>query len=295
MSVFDQRLSGAIGGQTEPGEETEKKPRREKKEKPSRREEPKEPKKKKREEAPAKPAGEFTPDTSRWTQADEEEAEFEEKLLREQEMNAIEAKRGARIRAVTDAVLIAMCVYMVSLIYGVFNTDFKYGETGEIEPVVLSVEDLSERAQYSVVLNLYYRCRNEYQEILKLDWMLLQEAVDNKSVAPKYEVESGKCSVLVSQIDGADIDVKYFQVGQLMYEWASTAAGYCEHTARALTAYSAEAESMAVQDRENTSGLFYDLTQNLVILGQDLAGIDTSDIYNWDPEAYVRKEMTGVE
>lgn len=303
MSYLDERMSEAIGGQAEPEEErpyaeeddrardrkTEKKKRREKKPEPEKKQKSE---KKRRTETAQE---EFVPDTSRWTQADEEEAAFEEKLLREQELSAMEAKRSARIKVVIDAVLITMCVYMVFLIYGVFNTDFKYGDTGEVESVVLSVEDLAERARYSVVLDLYYKCRNEYQEILKLDWMLVQGTVDNKSLAPKYEIASGKCATLRNQIQGADIDVKYYQIGSLLDSWASSACDYCEFTAIALTANNSEAEYSAVEARENTSSLFYDISQNMVILGQDLNGVDTADIYNWDPEAYVRKEMTGVE
>lgn len=291
MSVFDQRLSGAISGGS--GPEREEPVRREKRKKEPRPEKKKE-KQVRREPEKKREEEKFVPDTSRWTRADEEEVEFEEKLLREQELNAIEAKKSAGKRVVIDAVLIAMCVYLVSLIYGVFNTDFKYGDTGEIEPVVLSVSDLSERAQFSVILNLYYKCRNEYQEVLKLDWMLVQGTVDSKTIAPKYEVASGKFSALATQIEGAKIDVKYYQVGQLMDEWANTACAYCEYVARFLTAYNAEAEAEAVGAREATSRNFQTLSQNIVVLGQELSGVDMSEVYNWDPDAYVQKEMTGV-
>lgn len=295
MSVFDQRLSGAIGGGNEPEREE---PVRKKKEKKAETPRPEREEKRKQSAQKKKSVREeekFTPDISRWTRADEEEVEFEERLQREQETNAIEAKKSAGKRAIMDAILIAMCVYLVSLIYGVFNTDFKYGETGEIEPVVLSVSDLSERAHFSVILDLYYKCRNEYQEVLKLDWMMVQGTVDTKAIAPKYEVASGNFRALVNQIEGAKIDPKYYQVGQLMDEWANTACAYCEYVARFLTAYSAEAEAEAVGARETASRNFQTLSQNIVVLGQELSGVDMSDVYNWDPDAYVRKEMTGVE
>lgn len=295
MSVFDQRLSGAISGGSEPEKEEIVRKKKEKKAEAPR---PGREKKKRRPPAEKKPVREeekFTPDMSRWTRADEEEVEFEERLLQEQELNAIEAKKSAGKKAFMDAVLIIMCVYLVSLTYGVFNTDFKYGDAGEIEPVVLSVSDLSERAQFSVILDLYYKCRNEYQEVLKLDWMMVQGTVDTKTIAPKYEVASGNFSALINQIEGAKIDVKYYQIGQLMDEWARTACDYCEYVARFLTAYNAEAEAEAVGARESTSRNFQTLSQNIVVLGQELSGVDMSDVYNWDPDAYVRKEMTGVE
>lgn len=54
-----------------------------------------------------------------------------------------------------SGVLIAGCVYVSILIYGVMVTDYNYNENGEIVPEVVSVQDIKEEKAYDTILYQY--------------------------------------------------------------------------------------------------------------------------------------------
>lgn len=65
-----------------------------------------------------------------------------------------------------SGVLIAGCVYVSILIYGVMVTDYNYNENGEIVPEVVSVQDIKEEKAYDTILYQYLQCRSLYEEVL---------------------------------------------------------------------------------------------------------------------------------
>lgn len=100
----------------------------------------------------------------------EDSLEINELLQQRQEEKS--QKHQKIFSNIMSGVLIAGCVYVSILIYGVMVTDYNYNENGEIVPEVVSVQDIKEEKAYDTILYQYLQCRSLYEEVLMLDYRL---------------------------------------------------------------------------------------------------------------------------
>ena len=101
-------------------------------------------------------------DVTPLTEEDIRELNELEAMISEDAFHRGEKHRKTR-RRITNVLLTIACVYLTILIYGTIVTEFHYDEHGEVAPVEMSVEDITNRNEYLTVLGLYLRCRDLYQ------------------------------------------------------------------------------------------------------------------------------------
>ena len=230
-------------------------------------------------------------------QKSEEEIEAEE--LRE---SAAEQKREARhlrMVRVMNAIIILGCVYLIMLIYGVFMTEYAYNANGEIEPQILSVEELREKKNFDVIKAEYLKCRKLYEMTLLLDNRIDMQIEDPILIAPEYEslLEKNKninVSNLANKLQTLPTDKKYEQIKSMMIEWLNQDMGY--YLSVCSVAYSTgneDAYASASEYRQITYSDFSVITQNVATIGQSIYGVDMEDILTWTPESYVDEAING--
>ena len=118
-----------------------------------------------------------------------------------------------------SGVLIAGCVYVSILIYGVMVTDYNYNENGEIVPEVVSVQDIKEEKAYDTILYQYLQCRSLYEEVLMLDYRLGKGEEDPLTLAPLYEEKLDTVSSLSIKTDALTVETKYSKVKDMLLSW----------------------------------------------------------------------------
>lgn len=229
---------------------------------------------------------------------DEEEYEMlqeMEKMLSEEKQERHE-KRKKKILLLIQGVLSAACIYLVILIYGVLITQYQYDQLGKIEPVVLSVEEISNRNEYNNIVGMYLQVRNLYQEILALDYRVASGVEDPMLIAPEYEDALDLVSALAVQIDAAPLSTKYNQVKSMLLTWVQMhAAAYCQYMSSAISQNDSGAASEAIACREVVYSNFQLITQNIIILGKDIKSYDVTELTEWSPDGYIQKVMEGIE
>ena len=204
-------------------------------------------------------------------------------------------KRRKRTRRIATLAMAAACAYLTMLIYGVFTTEFRYGETGEVEPVELSVADIAAKNEYATLMGAYIQARMLYERILILDYRMGSGTEDLMAVAPEYEEVIDDVNKLAVQIDAMTVSSKYNQVASMLYTWVNMHAfNYCRYMSTAVTQNDAEAANEALAAREVLLETFQLITQNVITLGSEIKGYDLSDVKNWSPEGYVQETILGT-
>ena len=89
-------------------------------------------------------------------------------------------------KRIPGIIILATCIYVVFLIYGVMSTQYVYDKTGKVAPQVVTVADIREKAKFDRVLAQYYSLRNLYERILVLDERIAQGVEDKRVVAGEY-------------------------------------------------------------------------------------------------------------
>lgn len=203
-------------------------------------------------------------------------------------------KKERRYKRAMQAVLSAACLYMVVLIHGTFITEFRYDEKGELSPVVLSVDEIGMRDEYSSVLAMYLQARELYEKVLVLDYRVASGAEDTMGVAPEYETALDTVSTLGVQIDASTVSSRYNQVKNMLLTWVQThIAAYCQYMSAAISQNDSAAAEEALAARQVVNDYFQMITLNIVTMGEDL-DFDLSDIKEWSPEGYVQSAILGA-
>lgn len=204
-------------------------------------------------------------------------------------------KRRKRTKRLATLLMAVACAYLTMLIYGVFTTEFRYGETGEVEPVELSVADIAAKNEYSTLMGAYVQARMLYERILILDYRMASGTEDLMAVAPEYEEVIDDVNKLAVQIDAMTVSSKYNQVASMLYTWVNMHAfNYCRYMSTAVTQNDAAAADEALAAREVLLETFQLITQNVITLGSEIKGYDLSDVKNWSPEGYVQETILGT-
>lgn len=207
-----------------------------------------------------------------------------------------ESKRKRKLRKLSQVILTAACTYMVILIYGSIITEYYYDSKGVLEPVVMSVTDISNKNEYTSLIGMYLQTRSLYETILTLDYRMASGVEDTMAIAPEYEETLDTVSTLTTQIDAAVISSKYTQVKNMLLTWVKThSAAYCQYMSSAIAQNDSNAAAEAIAARQVLNDNFQLITQNIITLGEDIKGYDLTDIKNWSPDNYVKETIEGIK
>lgn len=193
-----------------------------------------------------------------------------------------------------NVVLTTLCVYMIFLIYGVCVTDYSYNDKGQIEANIMSLRDITVRENFNVILTQYLFVRQLYEKILILDYRLGQGVEDPRSLATEYEGLLTEVEALSIKTDALDTEIKYSQIKDMLLLWVSDdAAIYLQKMSSAISADNAEDAEIALMYKTYMYDDFSILSENIVIIGADIKGIDIIDVRKWSPEGYIDDTIKG--
>lgn len=236
---------------------------------------------------PAEPVLQKPEDYER-TLADKEHLEMRRRERRER-------RRGVMRRAVS-VVLIFCCLYLSFLIYGAINTEFVYDETGTIVPRAMTIESIGRLEDYRKIAVQYRQARYLYEQVLVLDYRIAAGVEDTLSIAPEYEKMLDSVESLAIQLGAVTVSSEYTQTLSMLTQWVEEdIAVYCQNMSRAISQNNEEYASNALEYKNRMYQDFSVITQNLLVLSENVEGADIEDIAAWSPEKYIQEAVGAVE
>ena len=223
------------------------------------------------------------------------EAALEAAEIEDSFHESVQQMRYEKIMKAINLCIIAGCIYVVFLIYGVICTQYQYTEEGVIEPTVMTVEEIKAQKSYEVLLSSYLRCRVIYEEILILDYRLGQGIEDPVIIANEYTALLESVNTASTQNSAMVVDPKYMQIQESMAYWIQNdAALYLQYMSDAITNNNTDSATYAVAWRSKMYEDFLQITSNIVATGETIKGIDLIDIKEWNPNDYVYSYINGT-
>ena len=203
-------------------------------------------------------------------------------------------KRGNLHTRIINFILIAGCIYLLVLIFGVAVTKYQYNSDGKAVPEKMSVDDIRQKHNFDTILTQYEYCRSLYEKTLLLDYRVAQGQEDTLEIAPEYEALLDDVQNLSVKTDAISVDTKYDQIKSMMVNWIKNdIAVYLQNISAAISENNTEKANNALQDKDRVYDDFSLITQNIVALGSSISGADLTDIKSWTPEDYVDQEING--
>lgn len=234
-----------------------------------------------------------------WTKEQEEAFLFQNEMAEDEDEEKRKAAKRRRRKKIGMSVASAAAIYFVFLIYGTATTTFEYDEkgSGKVVPVEYSVDDLESRYYYNTVLSLYLRMRALYEQVLKLDYRVASEQEKLSVIAMEYtKLQQGGVQKLGVSIDAAYVSTDYAQVLDSMKTWVTgTLSDYCLNVSDAIIKNDETYEKEAMAGRTYLENDFRQITQNIIVIGEDIKGIDVEDLKNWSPSGYIDQEVVGIK
>jgi len=227
----------------------------------------------------------------------------EMRMLNEEQAYQLRIARKQKIKyyieKVFQVVLIASCVYLVFLIYGVLNTNYVYDKSnGSVVPLVVPVETIKAKAEYEVVSSQYLQARTLYEEVLKLDYrlgMASNTGEDPLLIAPEYEKLLEKISSLSVQMAAQTVPAQYTQPYNMLLSWVQNdIALYCQYISRAITQNNVADMNKALSYKESMYSNFMRITEIVATLGSRVENVDISMLLNWSPESFIEQYSGGI-
>lgn len=225
---------------------------------------------------------------------------LEEKAAEEEERLEKSVRVGAVTAKIVKIVMLASCIYLIFLIYGVLMTDFIYDSQGNVIPQVLDVEEIEEKKKFQLILAQYEKCRMLYENTLMIDYRLGQGIEDPLQLATEYEKlikdpsNVNNMENLYQKTRAMVIDTRYTQVRELMMAWLDDEGNYLGSMSSAITNNDTSEQEAALFYRDEAYNKFYMLTQNIVSLGNGISGVDMHDVEEWSPDGYLDKAINGA-
>lgn len=196
---------------------------------------------------------------------------------------------------VVNCFLIIASIYVVFLIYGVICTQYQYTDEGNIEPTIMSVDELRIKKEYEILLLSYLTDRTIYEEILILDYRLGQGLEDPVIIANEYTALLEAVNTASTKTAATVVDAKYLQMQESLSYWIKNdAALYLQYMSDAITNNNVDSASYAVMWRSKMYEDFLQITSNIVVTGDAIKGVDMTDIKAWTPDGYVDSFINGT-
>ena len=223
---------------------------------------------------------------------DEElEALTADEYIREQKA----IKKSNRKIYFTKIFMCFMCAYLLFLIYGVMVTNYDYDEKGSVTAQILSIEDIQNQNEYSALMGYYIEARNIYEKILILNYRYDQSEEDALDLVPEYETVLEDVNKLIVQLKAVTPSKQYSQAYSLLISWVDTdIASFLQEISAAISQNNAEHMQNAINDKTRTYNDCHQLTANMISLGEHVKGVSISELKEWSPEEFLKKEMGDV-
>lgn len=207
-------------------------------------------------------------------------------------------KRKEVIEKAFSVVLIVACVYLVFLIYGVVNTNYKYNEKGEVVPEVNDVKTIREVNEFTTVSAQYLQARGLYEKALLLDYRLGMAGTTGEDpilIAPEYEGILEDVTKLSVQMAAVTVPARYVQPFNLLISWVQDdLALYCQYISRAISQNNSADMNQALYYKDSMYTKFRQVTQVLSTLGSTIENSGVEYIRNWSPESYIEQVSGGM-
>ena len=204
-------------------------------------------------------------------------------------------KRDKRNKYLVKAFMCFMCVYMLFLIYGVMVTTYDYDENGNVSAQILSQEDIIHQNEYSDLMSYYIEARNIYEKILILNYRYDQGQEDALDLVPEYETLLEDVNKLIVQLKAVTPSKQYSPAYALLISWVDTdIASFLQEISAAISQNNAEHMQNAINDKTRIYNDCHQLTANMISLGEHVKGVSITDLKEWSPEEYLKKEMGDV-
>lgn len=188
-----------------------------------------------------------------------------------------------------------LCGYLLFLIYGVMVTNYDYDETGNVTAQIMTREDIKQQKEYSTLLGYYIDARSIYEQILCLNYRLDKGIEDPLDLVPEYESLLDETSQVIIQLKAVDPPKSYAQAYGLLLNWVDKdLSSYLQEISSALSQNNAEHMQNALNDKERCYSDCYQLTANVINLGENIKGVNVSELKEWSPEEYIKEEMGEV-
>ena len=101
-------------------------------------------------------------------------------------------------------------------------------------------------------------------------------------------------SSLSIKTDALTVETKYSKVKDMLLSWIKNdIAVYLQNMSSAISQNNSETAQNALQDKDRVYSDFSLITQNLVAMGENLQGVDLTDVKQWTPEDYVDEQING--
>lgn len=200
----------------------------------------------------------------------------------------------SRLSKLVVGTLVALCLYIAFLIYGLATTNYVYDKAGYVTPEVLSVSDLGTLNEYNKVSGYYLRTRILYEKILKIDYDFSKDSNNAISYSMEYRRLLDNVSKLCTDINAAQLDIGYDGIMSQMYELVyQHMAVYLQNVADAIDNNDSAKAAEAVAGREVIENKFTTLTINMTSLREATKGARNGDLFDWNPAQFI--ENLGVK
>lgn len=224
--------------------------------------------------------------------AEKLDKELEEEIERRSERFESNGKSTKRNYYIFKVVLCVLCGYLLFLIYGALMTDYDYNEKGNVTAQRMSVEDIRQQKEFNTLLGYYMDARALYEKILSLNYQLDRNEKDAIKYASEYEKLLDESSRIIIQVKAVTPSKQYSQAYSLLLNWVNAdLSSYLQEISKALTTGSAENLQNAMNDKQRCYNNCHQLTANIISLGQNIKGVNLTDVKDWSPEIYIQKEM----
>jgi len=228
-----------------------------------------------------------------------EESLFDEKLesltmedfVKEQK----QLSRSKRKYYFTKIFMCFLCGYLLFLIYGVMVTTYDYDENGNVSAQIMSKKDIEDQNEYSTLLGYYMDARGLYEKILVLNYRYDQGQEEQLDLVPEYELLLEDANKLIVQLRAVDPSKEYSPAYALLINWVDTdMASYLQEISAAISQNNPEHMQNAINDKTRTYNDCYQLTANMISLGERIKGVSVSELKEWSPEEFIKEEMGDV-
>ena len=131
-----------------------------------------------------------------------------------------------------------------------------------------------------------------YEKILSLNYQLDKNENDALKYASEYEKLLDESSKIIIQVKAVTPSKQYSQAYSLLLNWVNAdLSSYLQEISKALTTGNSENLQNAMNDKQRCYNNCHQLTANIISLGQNIKGVNLSDVKDWSPEIYIQKEM----
>ncbi len=181
------------------------------------------------------------------------------------------------------AILISLIIYTAFLTYGIAITNYVYDERGNVVPLVMTVEDIETKRDFEDFSAYYFSIRELYENIILLDDILAEanDSTDYVLLSSEYDRLLDTVSYIVIQLEAYSPASAYRQTYDMMTELIKTdIAVYLQNISAAIAKNDTERWQKAIIDRENVRLKFIKVTDNLLSIGENIKGVDLSDMYS---------------